>query len=187
MLEASEYTAVQNILNGNEYEFNLLLDRYKWLVYSIARKFIHNVCDIEDICQEVFLRIFKSLQKYNPEYKLSTWIAKITKNLCINMVNSQRVYTVSMDELGSYGFFLADDVNPEVVLTKRETLRCLQSEVDKLPEKYREPIMLYYFDGLSYNEIALKLNVPMTIVKNRIYRAKIMLRSKENVIRLTLA
>ncbi|HEX9062691.1 MAG TPA: sigma-70 family RNA polymerase sigma factor, partial [Clostridia bacterium] len=115
-------------------------------------------------------------------YKLSTWIAKITKNLCINMANSQKVCTLSMDELGSYGFVLADDANPEQILTQRETLKCLRSEVDRLPEKYREPIMLYYFDGLSYNEIALKIDVPMTIVKNRIYRAKIMLRSKENIL-----
>lgn len=181
-MELSDYAVVQNILGGNEHEFSIVFTKYKNLVYTIARRFLVNLYDIEDVCQEVFLRVFKSLKLFNQEYRLSTWIATITKNLCITKVKRQVHYIESMDTLNQNGYVFKNDITPEEIIIDNELFKYLRLAVMELPEIYQQPIILYYFKGFSYNELTVILNLPMTIVKNRIYRAKVMLNRKMSAI-----
>lgn len=177
-MELCDYTAVQQLAEGYEYDFSEVFIKYRNLVYAVAHKFFNNFNDIEDICQEVFLRVFKCLKMFNPEYKLSTWIAAITKNLCKDKIRKQKYFIENFDIRNLDSCIIRNDITPEKVFIDKELLLLIRSVITELPEKYRQPITLYYFEGLSYNELAETLNVPMTIVKNRIYRAKIILKRK---------
>jgi RNA polymerase sigma-70 factor (ECF subfamily) len=177
-LEICDYFAVQEVVEGYEYDFSEVFNKYKKLVYAVAHKFFNDFNDIEDICQEVFLRVFKYLKMFNPEYKLSTWISAITKNLCKDKIRKQKHLIESIDIKDLDSCIIRNDTTPENVLIDKELLLIIRSVIMELPEKYRQPITLYYFEGLTYNELAETLNVPMTIVKNRIYRAKIILKKK---------
>lgn len=178
-MDTADGLIVQSILHGNGYDFSRIYIQYKRLVYAEALKFFGDFNDIEDTCQEVFLRVFKSLALFNPEYRLSTWITTITKNLCLSKIKKQRHYSSgSMDELNMNGHILSNSVTPEMIVVDKESSDIVHSTVMELPEIYREPVILFYYEGLPYTQLAATLNVPMTIVKNRLYRAKIMLKVK---------
>ncbi len=177
-MELTDYTIVQNILNGNENDFSLLYNKYKRLVYNEALKYSKDYHELDDISQEVFLRIYKSLSLFNPDYRISTWITRITRNFCITLAKNKKHALESLDDLNHDREGLYNSVTPEKTIVRQESLEQLRFIVMQLPEEYRQPIVLYYFKGHSYKELTEILNSPMSIVKNRIYRAKIKLKKK---------
>jgi len=175
LLEASDIDIIRECLKGNKEIFSELVTRYKKLIYSVIYNMVEDKEEVNDIAQEVFIRIYKALDRYNPEYKFSTWAVKIATNLCMDIHRKKKINSVPIDD--------ALDVpnnfdTPESKYINMEQARILREAVDSLPEKYRVPVMLFHNNGLSYEEIIKVLNEPMTIIKNRIYRARLMLKEK---------
>jgi RNA polymerase sigma factor (sigma-70 family) len=177
-VELCDEVLVQNIINGNNHDFSIIFDKYKRLIYSEARKFANDFFEIEEICQEVFIRVFKSLSLYNPEYKLSTWIITITKNFCKSKMRKRKLSFEYMEFNDVNENDLRNALTPENVIVDKEEHELLRSLVFELPQKYGQMIVLYYYEGLSYSELTEVFHVPMTTVKNRLYRAKLMLKKK---------
>ena len=174
-MEATDMQLVTQCLDGDKQAFAELVARYKKLIYNVVYNMMSDKQEVNDVAQEVFLRIYKSLDRYNPEYKFSTWSVKIATNLCLDLKRKRRVDSVPIEEIDTIS---NGTHTPEQEYLAKERSRTVRDAVAELPEKYRTPIMLFHNNGLSYEEITRVLDEPMTIVKNRIYRARIMLREK---------
>jgi RNA polymerase sigma-70 factor (ECF subfamily) len=174
-LELSDYELIQKILAGDSDLFSELVTRYKKLIYSVVYNMIHDSQEVGDISQEVFIRIYKALDRYNPEYKFSTWSVRIATNYCLDLLRKKKLDMVPIDDV-SHVPNTKD--TPETNFIRKEQSRMIKAAIDELPEKYRVPIILFHQNGLSYDEITKILNEPMTIVKNRLYRARLLLKDK---------
>jgi RNA polymerase sigma-70 factor (ECF subfamily) len=129
--------------------------------------------EVSDISQEVFIRIYKALDRYNPEYKFSTWAVRIATNLCLDIHRKKKVSTSPIEEMQD----ISDGIDtPETSYLQKERSERIRRAIQALPEKYRTPIILFHQNGLSYEEMTRVLGEPMTIIKNRLYRARLMLR-----------
>ncbi|HPV02198.1 MAG TPA: sigma-70 family RNA polymerase sigma factor, partial [Clostridiales bacterium] len=150
-----------------------LVTRYKKLIFSVVYNMINDKEEVSDVSQEVFLRIYKALDRYDPKYKFSTWAVRIATNLCLDMHRKKKADSTPIDEVRD----LSDGMDtPEESYLQKERSERIRRAIQELPEKYRTPIILFHQNGLSYDEMTKVLGQPMTIVKNRLYRARLMLR-----------
>lgn len=174
-MEISDLELVEACLNGDKESFSHLVNRYKKLIYSVVYNMIKDKQEINDIAQEVFVRIYKALDRYNPEFKFSTWSVKITTNYCLDVLRKKKADFVPIDEMPDIP---SNSETPESIYINSEKKRLIHKAILELPHKYRLLILLYHQNGLSYEEMSETLNEPMTIIKNRLYRARLMLREK---------
>lgn len=172
-LELSDYELIKKCLAGEQQYFEGLVTRYKKLVYSVVYNMISDKEEVNDVSQEVFIRIYKALDRYNPEFKFSTWAAKLTTNLCLDIIRKKKLDKVPIDEIGDVS---AGNDTPEAKYLSRERSERIRRAIAGLPEKYRVPVILFHQNGLTYEEMTRVLDEPMTIIKNRLYRARLMLR-----------
>ena len=173
-MEGSDFELVKRCLSGEKEVFAEILARYKGLVYRTICGFMGDRQDAADLFQEVFLRLYRSLPTYNPEYQFSTWTVKITRNLCVDRLRQKRPEHTAVDDIEE----VSDEAgNPEEHCIERERTERIRLALGELPEEYRTPVILFHQQGMSYEAIAQVLGEPMTIVKNRLYRARLMLRN----------
>lgn len=163
---------IKRVLSGDDEAFSILVDLYKNRVFSLAYRMVSSKEESEDLSQEVFLKIYNNLRYYNPQKAgFSTWIYRITYNQCVDYLRRKK-NTIPLKDAMMPVFA----ETPEDNVITGEEIESLSKAVDKLPEIYRTPLILYHFHGLSYKEICQVMDVPMTIVKNRLFRARMMLR-----------
>ncbi len=167
---------------GDERAFRALLEKYERAVFSICLRMVRNRDEATDLSQESFIKVFASLDRYNPAYAFSSWLFKITSNQCIDHLRKRRVDTLPMDQPidGEKGEiqrqYAAPDPTPEEALVRGEKMSRLEAAIDQLPEHYRIMLILRHQEDLSYEEIADHLSIPLGTVKARIHRAREMLK-----------
>lgn len=172
-MELTDYELIQKCLSGRQEYFEELVTRYKKLIFSVVYNMINDKEEVSDISQEVFIRIYKALDRYNPEYKFSTWAVRIATNLCLDIYRKKKLDSMPIEEIED----LSDGIDtPEASYLQKERSGRIRKAIQALPEKYRIPIILFHQNGLSYEEIMKVTGEPMTIIKNRLYRARLMLR-----------
>jgi len=172
-MERTDYELVQECLAGNKDAFSEIVTRYKRLIYSVAYKFTKDSNEVNDLAQEAFIKIYRSLPRYNNQYKFSTWSVKVATNICLDYVRRKKLNSVSLEEIENV---TGRNNTPEEYYLRKEKSQQVMSAIDKLPDMYREPIIMYHQKGMSYKEIAEALGKPMSIIKNRIFRARNTLR-----------
>ncbi len=171
--ELSDYEAVLSCLKGNTNDFAILVDRYKNLVYSVLSRMTNNTDEYADIAQEIFIKVYKNLDKYRPDYHFSTWIIRITTNHVIDLRRKKHIESTPIDEVD---FSLTNRRSAEDEYITGEAIRELSRLINNLPEMYRIPIVLYHRHGMSYQDIADSLNLSLSKVKNRIFRGRKLLK-----------
>jgi RNA polymerase sigma-70 factor (ECF subfamily) len=131
--------------------------------------------EANDLAQDVFLKMYKNLGSYSPEFKFSTWTMRITTNHVIDFHRKRKQETVPLEDAA----VVATDPNdaPEAALLRREESERIRKIVDDLPGMYKLPIVMYHQKGMSYQEIADDLDEPLSKVKNRIFRGRKMLKA----------
>ena len=174
-MELTDYELIGECLAGKQEAFSELITRYKKLIYSVVYNMINDKQEINDISQEVFIRIYKALDRYNPEFKFSTWSVKIASNYCLDVLRKRKVDFVPIEEMTDIA---SNTATPEASYISKERKLLIRKVVLELPDKYRIPIVLYHQNGLSYEEMSEILNEPMSIIKNRLYRARLILRER---------
>lgn len=176
-MEYSDGDIIEKCLEGEGDYFEIIIKKYKKIVFNIAYRFTSNRDDALDITQEVFIKAYNSLEKYDKRYKFSSWIMKITTNYCLDKKRKKKLDTVKinldMDNRDTA-------ISAEDVFLHNENKKEISKMISNLPEKYRILIIMYHSQNLSYKEISEVLNIPMTKVKNRLYRARNIL--KENLL-----
>lgn len=171
---------VKCILAGDDEAFARLVDSYKNPVYHFIYRKIPVKGDVEDLAQEVFLKVYKSLHKYDQKRSFSAWLFTIANNHCIDYLRKRRLQAVSLD----VPLFPASDGKdvkleipdeefaPEAVYQRTAEQEELLEAIDSLPEEYSLIIKLRHLKGYSYEEIGQLLNIPLGTIKSRIYRAR---------------
>ena len=167
---------VETCLSGKQEGFEELINRYKNLVYSIVLRMVKDSHDADDLAQEVFIKMYKNLASYSPEFKFSTWVMRITTNHVIDFRRKRKQETVSLESAESV---VAADIKdtPEVAFLRKEEKKRIQKIIEDLPEMYKIPIVLYHQEGMSYQEIADEIGEPISKVKNRIFRGRKILKA----------
>lgn len=160
------------------------MDKYRESLYFLILKMVHNRDDAEDLIQEAFSKAFNSLVNYNAEFAFSTWLFKIATNNCIDFLRKKRLQTVSLDQsrddgeeerVGVSAQVMDQSLTPEEQVMKQQRVLRIREAVEKLSPKYKMLIELRYFDELSYEEIAERMDIPLGTVKAQLFRAKEML------------
>jgi RNA polymerase sigma-70 factor (ECF subfamily) len=176
-LEQTDYELVKICLSGKRNIFSEIVTRYKRLVYATIYNFMGNSPDMSDLFQEVFLKVYKSLASYNPDYQFATWAVKIATNVCLDRLRQKRTEQVPLEDIEEV---VDNSLNPEERYLAVERLERIRQAVQELPEDYRVPVILFHQQGFSYEALVEITGQPVTVIKNRLYRARLMLRDKLN-------
>jgi RNA polymerase sigma-70 factor (ECF subfamily) len=166
MQNKTEQELIARTLNGDHLAYGELVDRYKTALYHHCFAIVRNEDVAEDIAQETFITAYYKLRSYNPQYRLSTWLFKIATNKALNWLKKAARETAADDEL------IATIASPHPGPDVQAEMQELHQAVGKLRPKYRSVISLYYWQGLSYQEIATVLAAPTGTVKVWMARAK---------------
>lgn len=169
---------IRRCLAGDGEAFEPLVSKYKNLVYGIALNILHNRDEAADVTQEVFLRVWANLRRYNPEYSFKAWIARIAVNHCINVNQKCRRSAAAPWDEEAVCRVASDKGLPEEELLLKEEQDSVKQAIASLPEMYRLVVILFHQQSLSYDEICQITGYPLSIVKNRLYRARKMLCEK---------
>lgn len=167
---------ISQVLNGNMNAFTFLVNHYQKLVVHITGRLIQRQDELEDVCQEVFLKVYQNLGKYRNECKLSTWIATIAYNTSINylrkfkkgdMISSEEMLTMPVISDAKALDFERIDLH-----------QYIRSQIELLPVQYRTVLTLFHLEEFSYQEIEQITGMPEGTVKSYLFRAKAILKEK---------
>ncbi len=166
---------IEKAKNGDQIAFTFLLDHYWNQVYGFMLKRTENETDAEDITIETFSKAFDKIATYNPEFKFNTWLIAIAKNVHIDLLRKKKssLFIEITDEEDQQAYNVADtSPSAEDDLISEQNLSQLLQFIKELKPNYQEVIQLRYFQELSYQEIADKINEPLSNVKIKLLRAK---------------
>ena len=175
---------VRRILAGEEDLFERLVRRYQSRILAHLSRMVGNRDDALDLSQEIFVKVFQALDRYNPEFKFSTWLFRIAGNAAIDHLRKRRLRTIPLEPSDSEGQRVSSpeyrNLEPDPYATLRNAERgdAIASAIQNLPQEFRELIALRHFTGLSYEEIAEIKGMPLGTVKNKLFRARAVLKER---------
>jgi len=174
--DESDQLIVALIVSGQKDLFRLLVRRYERVVHGMGLGFFRNAEDASDFTQEVFLKVFRNLSRFEMRSRFSTWLYKIAYNTAVNGVNRRKEYR-SLAE-GEAAVAADDGCLPENELIRNAAQDAVLESLRELPERYRACIDLFFFHGLTYREIEEITEIPVNTIKSHVFRAKKLLREK---------
>jgi RNA polymerase sigma-70 factor (ECF subfamily) len=175
---------VARILAGERDRFTELVTRYERRVVNYVYRITHRYEDAHDLVQEIFVKVFLALDRYDPKYQFSTWLFRIAQNSAIDALRKKSVVEVPItrqsdddsNETREREFADEDAISPYRALKNKQLSVAIDTAVDRLPSDYRELIQLRHFAELSYEEIAVMKRLPLGTVKNKLFRARNLLK-----------
>lgn len=174
----NDFNLVISAKGGSQKAYAELMQRYKDSIYFMVLKMVNNKDDAMDLTVSTFGKAFENLEKYKPDFAFSTWLFRIATNSSIDFIRKRRILTTSIDNYVSEEGedrileFKSDILNPEEFSIKKQQAEQLKEIIDKLPARYKTLMILRYFDELSYEEIAVQLDLPLGTVKAQLFRAR---------------
>lgn len=157
---------------GDADAFALLVERYLGRVYNLCLRYLGDAQEAEDITQETFLRAYQHLWNYDPRRPFWVWLRTIAVRLCIDRLRRRRPQ-VRLDTLPFQGSWFREEAPlPEERMLQAEQQERLYRLVQQLPPVDRALVVLHYWEGLSYQELAETLNLTVSAVKSRLFRAR---------------
>ena len=165
---------IEEILSGNQKAFQTFIETYQRLVSHVVFRMVPDEADREDLCQDIFLKIYKNLPEFKFNSKVSTWIARIAYNTCVNYLEKRKLplfedlstERISLDNLS--GTLVAPDEYAE----ERDISQRLKIEIEKLPVHFRTMLTLFHLESMSYHEIGDIMKLPEGTVKSYLFRAR---------------
>jgi RNA polymerase sigma-70 factor, ECF subfamily len=180
MDHASESELVARCQAGDQEAFGELVDQYKNLVFGVISQVVPDRSRVDDLAQDVFLKIHRGLPSFRGEAKLSTWIYRIVRNVCCE-ARSKKVQTISLDERDDDGRLVHQPAVVDRAFTDLELRDQLEKAIAHLPADWRLLISAHYFGGLQYQELAETFEMPIGTVKAQLHRAKQKLRGLSTI------
>ena len=172
-MSAEEKALVDRCRQGNDDAWRELVDRFGQKVYSVAYHFTLNREDAEEVSQEIFLKTFENLHRYDGSFPLTAWLLSLARNLCIDRYRRRKreksFRFVSDDAVMP---LLKSDDDPAAEALKKERTKLLFWALAEIPEDLAEILVLRDLDGFAYDEIGKVLDLPDGTVKSRLFRAR---------------
>lgn len=157
---------------GDKAAFGYLVEAYLRPVYNLTYRMLGDPSEAEDAAQETFLRAYSRLEQYNPNHKFSTWIFSIANHHCIDRLRKRRATFVSIDDNPVLQNLEGDAPLPESSALAMERSAEVQQLLNRMEPEYRTPLILRYFQEYSYDEIADTMDLSVSAVKSRLFRAR---------------
>jgi RNA polymerase sigma-70 factor (ECF subfamily) len=169
----SDAELIERALRKENSAWDQLVARFRRKVFHIAYKFTGKHDEAEDLSQEIFLKLFRSLDKFNRDADFSTWLSSVARNYCIDHYRAgKREREVVVEDLVAFELAPSSFGNPHSTLEDQDRRSLLRRGLELLPEKLRQAVVLRDLKGLSYQEMATELRLPEGTVKSRINRGR---------------
>lgn len=176
---------VRRVLEGDPELYGAIVERYQSRLVNYLHRLVRNVDDAHDLAQEVFIRVYNALDRYDPRYRFTTWLFRVAQNAAIDQLRRRRFRMVPIgeheDEHGELrrGVVL-EDGEPSALerIEGNERDADVRVAIDALPWEYRELIVMRHYGEMAYDEIAQAKEMPLGTVKNKLFRARQMLKAK---------
>ena len=180
--DTEDVRLMQLVAAGDTSAFEQLIERHQALVAGTVARMLGSNSDVEDIAQQVFIRVWKSARRYIPRAKFTTWLLKITRNLVFNELrrSKRHAHIPLQSEPGAEEVLLKDEKNPapDASLLETELQRAIEEAIIQLPESQRMAVVLRRYEQLSYEQIAEVLDLSVPAVKSVLFRARTELRTR---------
>ncbi len=182
----TETEIIQKLQQGNEQAFKQLVEKYQKLVVNTCFSMVHNTEDAEDIAQDVFIEVYRSVGSFRADSKLSTWLYRIAVNRSLNFIrdNKRKKWLRSFEETVSGKKSQLQNVaeggseNPGMELESSQRAHILHQAIGSLPENQKTAFTLNKYEELSYKEISEVMQLSVSSVESLIHRAKLNLQKK---------
>lgn len=178
MTETEERALIERAAAGEAAAFEPLVEAYQSRVYTICLRMLGNEEDAADAAQEAFIRAYTSLASFRFESRFSTWLTRLTGNVCLDMLRKRRrSRVISFNDMTGEEDDAPPDIpddrfSPEDELEKKELRAAVREALDRLPEEYRHILVLRCLCDMSYEELAETLHLEIGTVKSRLNRAR---------------
>ena len=180
--DAEDVRLMELVSHGDTSAFETLVERHQSLVGGTVAHMLGSNSDVEDISQQVFIRVWKSARRYVPRAKFTTWLLKITRNLVFNELrrSKRHAHIPLQTDPGAEEFPLKDEKNPtpDASLLETELQQAIDDAIAQLPESQRMALILRRYEQLSYEEISEVLDLSVPAVKSVLFRARTELRAR---------
>lgn len=173
-----EMRVIAKVLDGDTNAFEILVNDQKKIVFNLALRMLGNEEDAYDISQDAFLKAYTNLSGFRGDCKFSSWLYKLTTNLCLDFIRKRNrhkvVPLVYEDENGDSDYLEIPDETyaPELQTEQKQLRESVRSGLNQLPPQQREILVLREIGGLRYDEIGAQLGIEEGTVKSRIFRAR---------------
>jgi RNA polymerase sigma factor (sigma-70 family) len=176
----NEKEVISRIISGETTAFTLLVRQYEHLVFHVINRLIDTKEDTEDVCQEVFISVYRGLPGFGFQSRLSTWIARIAYHTAINYLRKHKKAgtTTSPEYMEQHHFTLE---TPHDATAKKDVSAYIHQLIEQLPEQYKTVLTLYHLNEFSYLEIEEITGMPEGTVKSYLFRARKLLKEKLEV------
>lgn len=173
------FELIRKINEGDRNAMCMLVEQNKKLVMHIAGRIVRHQFNLDDVCQEVFIKIFRNLNTYRGEARFSVWVAGIAYNTALNwMKKSKRNQPEDIDNISETEMTTDKPDDPQTLMQKAELSAYINRLIEMLPLKYRTVITLFYLDQFSYNEIEQITGLAEGTVKIHLFRGRQILKEK---------
>ena len=173
-----ERALISQVLSGDMQAFRLLIKQHERLVASMIRRLVKSESDLEELCQDVFLKVYEKLDEFTFQSRLSTWIATIAYRHAINFMRKQKMPLSDIPEEETFSARFIELDTPEAVLEEGDMHSFVLKLVEELPAQYRTILTLYHVNEMTYPEICQVMGMPEGTVKNYLFRARNLLKEK---------
>lgn len=169
-----EFQLIQDILEGEERHFRVLVDRYAPLVFSIVNRFVDNKNEKEELAQEIFVKSYEKLSSFDGEAKFSTWLYRLAMNHCRDYAKNIRRQNKNFSELeeSHLNKELTHYNLPDEQIERSQWLGLVKQGLNNITPKYAEAFSLKYEQNMTYKAMAKRLDASVSALKVRVYRAK---------------
>lgn len=170
---------IYKIKQGDITAFSKLIDKYKDMAFNIAYQLTNNKEDAEEICQDAFVKIYKSIKDFKGRSKFSTWLYSIVHNTAISKLRKKSLNTLNIDELNGYEINHIEDTQSQIsLLNKKDQIKYINKALEYLDTEDRIIISLYYMEEKRINEISEITGINDNNIKIRLFRARKKMYSK---------
>ena len=169
-----ERVLVQAVLAGDREAFRPLVEAHQTRVYNLALRMLGNAHEAEDAAQDAFLQAYARLKSYRPEWRFQTWIMAIASNLCIDRLRRRRLEPIAFADATQHDDieFISREPQPDAALVRKQRDDAIRAMLLELPAEDRSVVVMFYFNDMSYEEIAQATNTTVSAVKSRLFRAR---------------
>lgn len=164
---------IQNCLKGDNGAWKMLVDLYSKKIFNLAYRFAGSYQEAEDLTQDIFLKLYHSLDKYDFNRDFTSWVLTLARNFLIDEYRRNKLEKAQRSDFEELNLSAAEADNPESRYLNQEKAELIRKALQQLSPELRTVMVLREIDGLSYEEIAIRLHLPLGTVKSRVNRGRL--------------